>query len=670
MHYQNKHLTAVACCLLAFGSPVMAEEINSSASRTTAAQSLSPEKEILTAGETEVRVNIAGNGQLQFSTTFAGQPVILDSPLGLTVDGQDMGRSVRLVGKQQKNKSGATYTLQTKDGERYLMDVRTFPDGMALRYRIPAKEARTVNGESTSYTFPSGTKAWYASGPFQYGWLQIYQERPMDKIQGELLAPPATFQLPSGIYAAATEANLTRFHGAVLLGSEPNRIKYGFVENEGHVKSGIPTGMPAMQYAHSVVRDIAWKAEPRKDTGEITTPWRILMISKDLNGLVNNGITAKVSDAPDKELFPRGAKTDWIKPGRSVFTWLVEGGAGRLTLENHKKYVQGASELGLESVVVDDGWEHWAKTDKDARGRDKWAMLKELVDYGRERKVDIWVWRPSSPRSGNKSDIGLEQPEERSAFMKKCADLGIKGLKIDFFHTENAYTVQLMEDILKEAAKNRLMVIFHGVNKPTGDYFTYPNLLAKEAVRGLECVGGENNWAPGPPWPYHNTVLPFTRWLAGGADYTPLNFRGCCPPSVTFAHQFATMYVLTSQMLILAADMEDMLSTPGRGFIESVPAVWDETVVLPESRIGELAALARRKGNTWYLSVLNGEKPGSLETELKFLPKGNYDIELLTDSPDDRKKIQIKKTTFRTGDKLSEKLHSGGGFVARITKRP
>lgn len=670
MYYQRKHLAVFTCCMLMCGIPAIQGKDTSPAKRTASSQPSSTKNGILTAGKTGFQVDIANNGQLQFRTTFDGKPATLDSPLGLTIGDKDLGQSVKIVSQKQKGKSEATYTLQTEDGERYFMDVRVFPDGVALRYRIPADGPRSIKGESTSFTFPQGTKAWYASGPFQYGWLQVYQERPMDKIQGELLAPPATFQLPSGIYAAATEVNLTRFHGAVLLGSEPNRIKYGFVENEGHIKSGIPTGMPAMQYAHSVVRDIAWNAEPRKDTGEITTPWRVLMLAKDLNDLVNNGITAKVSDAPDKELFPQGAKTDWIKPGRSVFTWLVEGGADRLTLENHKKYVQGASELGLESVVVDDGWEHWAKTDKDARGRDKWAMLKELVDYGKERKVDIWVWRPSSPRAGNASDIGLEKPEERVAFMKKCADLGIKGLKIDFFHTENAYTVQLMEDILKEAARNKLMVIFHGVNKPTGDYFTYPNLLAKEAVRGLECVGGENNWAPGPPWPYHNTVLPFTRWLAGGADYTPLNLRGCCPPSVTFAHQFATMYVLTSQMLILAADMEDMLSSPGRSFIESVPAVWDETVVQPESRIGELAALARRKGNTWYLSVLNGEKPGSLETELKFLPKGNYDIELLTDSPDDRKKIQIKKTTFRTGDKLSEKLHSGGGFVARITKRP
>ena len=294
-------------------------------------------------------------------------------------------------------------------------------------------------------------------------------------------------------------------------------------------------------------------------------------------------------------------------------------------------------------------------------------MMKELVDYARGKNVDIWVWRSSSPRSGNKSDIGLVDPVERAGFMKKCAEVGVKGLKIDFFHTENVFTVNLMENILMDAAKEKLMVIFHGVNKPTGDSYTYPNLLAKEAVRGLECVGGENSWAPGPPWPYHNTVLPFTRWLVGPADYTPMNFRAFCPPSTTFAHQLSSIYMFTSPMLIFAADMEDMLSSPGRSFIESVPVTWDETIVLPESEIGKLAALARRKGDVWYLTVLNGEEAGTFDTKLDFLPKGKYKMEIAVDAPDNRKLIEVKESKIRSGHRIKERLMSGGGFVARIS---
>lgn len=616
----------------------------------------------------QLNVRVNPDKQLVFNLVYADVPVILESPLGLNVDNQLLGKNAVITDQLKGDAGCLTYTLQQTDGRTFFVDTRVFPDGIALRYRIPTNGPRLIYGEETSFTFPSQTRTWYASGPFQYGWLQQYQDRETDHIEGELLAPPATFQLPNGIYAAITEANLFNFHGAVLFGTQPNRVQFGYVENKGHVETEVKTGLPDSKYWHEAVRNIPWIAYPKEQCKEIVTPWRVLMLSKDLNGLVNNKILEQVSDQPDKTLFPEGAKTDWIKPGRASFTWLVEGN-DRLSVANHKKYVDGCSELGIESVVVDDGWELWQQTEKDANGRTKWEMLKELVDYARERNVDIWVWRPSSPRHGNKSDVGLVDSKERTNFMQQCSKVGVKGLKIDFFHTENAFTVNLMENILKDAAKEKLMVIFHGVNKPTGDSYTYPNLLAKEAVRGLETVGGENSWAPGPPWPYHNTVLPFTRWLVGAADYTPMNFRSFCPPSTTFAHQLSSIYMLTSPMLIFAADMEDMLSSPGRSFIESVPVVWDETIVLPESEIGKLAALARRKGDVWYLTVLNGEEAKMFDAKMDFLPKGNYVMEVAIDSPGNRKLIEVKKTKIRAGQKLKEELMSGGGIVARIYKQ-
>ena len=615
----------------------------------------------------DMRVNPAN--RLVFSLSYGKEPVILESPLGLNVDNHVLGENAKIIDKVEGAGGYVVYTLQQTEGAIFHIDTRVFPDGIALRYRIPAEGPKCIYGEETSFTFPSQTRTWYASGPFQYGWLQQYQDRMTDHIQGELLAPPATFHLPNGLYAAITEANLFNYHGAVLFGTEPNRVQFGYVENKGHMETGIITGLPPAKYWHETVWNVPWIVSPVKGTNEVVTPWRVLMLSEDLNGLVNNKILAKVSDKPDKTLFPNGADTDWIKPGRAVFTWLTEGGIERLSVDNHKKYVDGCSELGIESVVVDDGWELWQQTEKDANGRTKWEMLKDLVDYAKERNVNIWVWRSSSPRFGNRTDIGLVDPIERADFMRKCSETGVKGLKIDFFPTEHLSTVNLMENILKDAAKEKLMVIFHGVNKPTGDSYTYPNLLAKEAVRGLETVGGESSWAPGPPWPYHNTVLPFTRWLVGPADYTPLNFRAFCPPSVTFAHQLSSIYMLTSPMLIFAADMEDMLSSPGRSFIESVPVVWDETVVLPESEIGKLAALARRKGDVWYLTVLNGEDARILDIKIDFLPKGNYMMEIATDSPDNRKQIEIKKIKIKSGQRLKENLMSGGGFVARIVDK-
>ncbi len=616
----------------------------------------------------DVQVRISEDKTLVYEVSYLGQPVIRESALGLCVDNRHLGRDVKSLQSEQLAEGHTMYTVTGEIAGTFRMELRQFKDGIALRYHIPAQGPICIYGEETSYTFPSGTEVWYASGPFQYGWLQEYQNRATDDITGELLAPPATFQLPGGLYAAVTEANLFHYHGAVLFGKSPNTVQFGYVENKGHLESGQQTGMPG-KYIHDAVRNVPWVTTPRPGNSEVTTPWRVLMLGADLNALVNNGIIAAVSDKPDKALFPQGAETEWIKPGRAVFTWLTEGGTERLSVANHKKYVDGCAELGIETVVVDDGWELWPEREKDANGRSKWDMLKELTDYAKAKGVNIWVWRPSSPRAGNKTDIGLLDPDERKSFMRKCAEIGVKGLKIDFFCTENQFTVDLMEAILKDAAQEKLMVIFHGVNKPTGDSYTYPNLLAKEAVRGLECVGGENSWAPGPPWPYHNTVLPFTRWLAGPGDYTPLNFRAFCPESVTFTHQLATIYMFTSPMLIFAADMEDMLSCPGRKFIEEVPVEWDETRVLPGSEIGKLAAVARRHGDTWYVSVLNGETEKDFTCTLDFLPKGKYLVEMAYDQPGDRKQIHVKELKVRSGQELKQSLMPGGGWLMKISKR-
>lgn len=615
----------------------------------------------------KARLNLMNEGDhLSFEVSYNKKVVIPSSPLGLNVDNRILGKGVSVTPVMSQSGNGIkTYEVKHTDGSLLYVDVRESDDGVAFRYRLPADGPKCIYGEQTTFTFPNDTKVWYASGPFQYGWIQAYQERNISTVDNELLAPPATFQLPDGCYAAITEANLFNFHGAVLLGEKGNKVRFGYVENKGHLETGSITGIPDARYYHEVVKNVPWIVYPTAGAKEIKTPWRILMLADDLNGLVNNKIIASVSDQPDKKLFPDGAKTSWIKPGRSVFTWLVEG-PDRLSVANHKKYVDGAAELGLQSVVVDDGWELWPSTEPEGKAKSKWEYMSDLVNYAKAKGVDIWVWRPSSPRTGNKTDIGLNDPVERKTFMKKCAEVGIKGLKIDFFHTENLYTVNLMENILRDAAEQKLMVIFHGVNKPTGDCYTYPNLLAKEAVRGLECVGGEGSWAPGPAWPYHNTVLPFTRWLAGPADYTPLNFRAFCPPSVTFTHQLASIYMFTSPMLILAADMEDMLSCPGRKFIEEVPVVWDENYVLPVSKIGELAAIARRKGDVWYLSVLNGEQEKQVSLNLDFLEKGIYKVTYASDKG--RKEIVVNETKVKSGRALKVNLLSGGAYLAKIER--
>ncbi|MGN0214199.1 MAG: glycoside hydrolase family 97 N-terminal domain-containing protein, partial [Muribaculaceae bacterium] len=223
------------------------------------------------AAQLEVTVNT--NRQLVFTVSYNGQTVIQESPLGLIVDNKPLGCQVKNLEQTAQKGDEATYLITQADGQKLLIDAREFNDGIALRYRIPAHGPVCIYDELTSFTFPSQTRAWYASGPFQYGWLQQYQERNTDEIKGELLAPPATFRLPQGIYAAITEANLFNYHGAVLLGSAPNCVKVGYVENKGHMVSGVITGLPDSKYWHEVVKGVPWVAYPKEGAQEVVTPW-------------------------------------------------------------------------------------------------------------------------------------------------------------------------------------------------------------------------------------------------------------------------------------------------------------------------------------------------------------------------------------------------------------
>ena len=153
-------------------------------------------------GATPVKLKIEANAdkQLVLDVSYEENSVIREAPLGLNVDHRQLGKDVQLLNKEKKENNTLVYQLQQADGSLFYLDARIFPDGIALRYRIPVEGPACIYGEETSFIFPSKTKTWYASGPFQYGWLQQYQERETDHITGELLAPPATFHLWSKHY--------------------------------------------------------------------------------------------------------------------------------------------------------------------------------------------------------------------------------------------------------------------------------------------------------------------------------------------------------------------------------------------------------------------------------------------------------------------------------------
>ena len=236
-----------------------------------------------------------------------------------------------------------------------------------------------------------------------------------------------------------------------------------------------------------------------------------------------------------------------------------------------------AGRLGFEYQVVEGIWRRW--TDD---------QLRELVSYSKDRRVGILLWLHSRD---------LQNADARRTLFRRLSGLGIVGVKIDFLDHEAKEVIDLYQAILYDTAEFHLMVDLHGANKPAGESRTWPNEVTREGVYGLEHRAQS--------WSRHDTTVPFTRYLAGHGDFTPVVF-GDRRRETSWPHQIATAAIFTSPLLVYGANPKSLLENPAVDVIRALPSTWDETIVLPGSGIGELAAFARRKGDEWFIAVLNG----------------------------------------------------------------
>ncbi len=521
--------------------------------------------------------------------------------------------------------NSAEILINTKNS--YNLNIRVFNDGVAFRFVIPgaANEGR-IPDEATVFNLPSGSFLWYHDMEMHYEGVHV--KKKINEVKdSEWVAPPATFKLPQGIYASITEAALENYPGMTMQANGKNGLVIKLPQH-------VPTNYPyRLRYSPE---DTTRLKQPASINGTITTPWRVILIG-DLNTLVNSDIINNLNPSPDLKLFPKGNQTEWIKPGRAVWKYLNGGGDG--TLEVMKHFTDGAAALGFEHNILEGFWTRW--TD---------AQLKELVDYSKQKGVGIWLWKHSK---------SLRNPASRDSFFRKCSELGITGAKIDFFDHEAKEVIDLYTDILKEASRYHLLLDFHGANKPTGLSRTYPNEMTVEAVKGMEASKLMDRAT-------HETTIPFTRYLAGPAEYTVMLFNER-RRNTTWAHQIASAAILSAPLLTYATNPDTILVNPAVEIIKSIPSTWDETIVLPPSEIGELAVYARRKGSNWFLAVMNGVEPKKIKIPLKFL-KGNYKALIAKDDGNNSASLIMENKNYTTNDAIELDLVSGGGFIGRFSK--
>ena len=597
-------------------------------------------------GSIRIEVFFTERDGLSYRLTFKNNPVIDTSRMGIIVDGTDLGQGVELgkadlyrinnryasrgVHSEAVNScNGARIPASHKETKnRYTIDVRAFDDGVAFRYLVPGEGKQRAADEASAFAIPTGSVVWYHD--FEGHYEGIHTRKDISEVQpGDWAAPPLTIKLPGGSgYAAITEGALANYSGMGLQ-ADVQRV---FKVRLGHAE---PVSYPfRLRYGADEGKRLA---NPATITGTITTPWRVVMIGADLNALVNCDIVNNVSEPPDKNLFPQGINTNWIKPGRAVWRYL-DGGEN--TLDGMKEFSRLAGELGFEYNVVEGFWQRWTED-----------QMRELVQYSRQNNVGVWFWKHSKD---------LRTPEARQKFFKLLNELGVLGAKIDFFDHEAKEVIDLYGALLEEAAKHKIMVDFHGANKPAGESRTWPNEMTREAIKGLEARSM-------PSRSVHDTTLPFTRMLAGHADYTAMHF-GERRRETSWAHQIASAAIFTSPVLIYGAHPRSILDNPAVELIKSIPSVWDETIALPVSEIGEIAAFARRNGNRWFLAIMNGPSARTIKVALSFLGSGQHQGMLVRDRSEDAAAVKVEQTSISARDVLTVELRSGGGFIARFSK--
>ncbi|MBD3293833.1 MAG: hypothetical protein GF393_12990 [Armatimonadia bacterium] len=594
-------------------------------------------------GTVEAVVSIDGDDRLQYRVNHGGLTVLENGQLGITVDGVDLGSDVAsLAGSAPVEihttypyrgaKSVATdhYSEVTVTASRVgavddslTMVWRAYDDGVAFRYRIPGSGSRTIGGENSSWHLPAGTTAWtqFNTSYYEGEYKQISLPH------WAVVTTPLTCRLPGGGaaadgYVTIMEAALYDYSGMVL---------YPVVDGR--------------TFRTHFIDDTSWSM-----TGGSWTPWRVALISPTLDGLVNSTLAANLNPPPSSAL----DNASWIRPGRALWSWWARrDGNYDARFQDQQFYIDAAENLGFQYVLWDEGWDYW-----DDQGHDFDALLA----YARDHGIGVWLWRRWT---------GVQTAAQRADFFgwinAKNAALGEKvivGVKLDFMDSESKSLIDWYEATLTDAADHELMVNFHGANKPTGGSRRFPNEMTREGVRGLEYHIWDNYLPPS-----HNAALPFTRLLGGHADYTPVTLWDQKLGTTSYAHQLAMALLLISPVTHWADDPVRYLNSSAREVIEAAPTVWDETVVLDGSAIGELAALARRKDERWFVAIINGDADAArtVPVDLSFLSPRPYEAVLLADDEATAAAFDRSEQAVDHDDVLSVWLRPGGGFVAMLT---
>jgi alpha-glucosidase len=613
---------------------------------------------------TEVILHIGDS--LALSVVRRGTMIASVSPLSLTVEGRRLPSSIvqevrvdsvdtvlrPVVAEKRALVPDVYHQMTVRFAGDWSLVVRLYNDGVAYRYRLAVPGDVTVNDEQLTICLAPGDSIWF---PEETGFLS-HSER-LYKVLGagsiadtQMCCLPAIVATAAGPRLAIAEADLRDYPGLYLRG-----------DGRGiPALHGLLPRYPAEEEAVGdrtvrVVRRAPYLARTR---GTKDFPWRVVGIADADADLLENDIVYRLG-APCAL-----SETSWIRPGKVAWDWWnannVYGVPFRsgINTDTYTYYIDFAAANGIEYIILDEGW---------SKPSDLFAVnpamdLGSLFAHAKKKNVGIILWV-----LWNALDQRLTEALDR------FVEWGAAGIKVDFMQRDDQKMVNYYERVAREAARRHLLVDFHGAFKPTGLNRTYPNVLTREGVHGLENC----KWAA-TVTPRHDVTLPYTRMFAGAMDYTPgamrnanrENFRPVFEEPMsqgTRCHQLAMYVVYESPLQMLCDNPSAYQQEPAiMAFLGKVPTTWDQTKAL-NGAIGSYVTVARKKGDLWYIGAMTDWTPRELSLDLSFI--GPCVVEAFEDGINAaRHASDYSQRTIRVtpGEPLLVRLAPGGGWAAVV----
>lgn len=582
------------------------------------------------------------NGRYFYSVSNNGECVIEPSALGIVTVDADFSTGAEYVegnvaeviddyvllnGKhngQITDKCNQYSFGLTKDGKGLTINIRVYDEGVAYNYAM--KAGATIKSEASESVFSDKAVLWSYTQP------NVTYEGTYNKFSmSAVYSGAATYTTPSLVHTGSNWVLLTE--ASVFDDEESYASSYlKTTANSKNLKWTFGNG----QTSYVVMKEA------------FETPWRVAIVAGDLNTIVNSDIVTSVcKDAYDLDY-------SFVKPGKLAWSWWSSTGDNPIAFEPQFDYIDFAAENGWEYVCLDYGWVLW---------EDYEEKVKELVDYAKEKGVGIWLWYGvndvSHSAAGAYPKYSLLNEETIRSEMEWAQSIGVKGVKVDYYESDNQKSMQQMYLCAKIAAEHEQMVLFHGCTNPGGENRTFPNILSYEAVYGAEYY----KWRSEPSTANVITYL-FTRNAIGSADFTPtaLPVAGI---RATHGFMLATAIYIESGLIHFSENVNVYEGYNGLSLMNDMPVTWDETLVL-EGMPGEYGTVARRFENNWYIASLT-TVARTVEADLSFLEEGKKYTAYIYKTNGTKDNIEIVTKDIKKSDVLSVELGVNDGFSVKIT---